>query len=102
MSTRRKITFNKRITLLALKPSPGRGEPTETARAIVWADVSDVGVTTKFSALQAGAEVSFSVIMWRKEFKDYTHCDFDGIRYKIIETGAAANPLHIRLLLNRG
>lgn len=98
----KKISFNKRITLLTLKPAQGRGEPTETARAIVWADVSDIGVTTKMTALSAGAEVSFSVIMWRKEFKDYTHCDVDGIRYKIVETGAAANPLHIRLLLNRG
>lgn len=100
----KRIAFNKRITLLALKPSQGRGEPTETARAIVWADVSDVGVTTKFSALQAGAEVSFSVIMWRSEFEksQFTHAEYGGIRYKIEETGAAANPLHIRLLLNRG
>lgn len=100
----RKIAFNKRITLLALKPSTGRGEPIKTARATVWADVSDVGVTTKMTALSSGAEVQFSVIMWRREFEksEFTHLEFNKIRYKIIETGSAANPLHIRLLVNRG
>lgn len=104
MSTRHRIAFNKRITLLTLKPAQGRGEPIKTAHAIVWADVSDIGVTTKMTALSAGAEVSFSVIMWRREFEGFgfTHAEYGGIRYKIVETGAAVNPLHIRLLLNRG
>lgn len=98
----RKIAFNKRITLLTLEPAEGRGEPAEKARAAVWADVSDIGVTTKLTALSAGEEVSFSVIMWRAEYKGYTHAEYGGVRYKIAETGAAANPLHIKLLLERG
>lgn len=135
----KKVVFNKRITLLALKPSTGRGEPQiakvsknegaprlsscsasersviaandlqfdryiETARATVWADVSDAGVTTKMTALSSGAEVQFSVIMWRSEFEEseFTHLEFNKIRYKIIESGSAANPLHIRLLVSRG
>ncbi len=98
----RKTAFNKRIALLALKPSEGRGEPAEIARATVWADISDIGVATKLTALSAGEEVSFSVIMWRAEYKGYTHAEYGGVRYKIVETGAAANPLHIKLLLKRG
>ncbi len=98
----KKIAFNKRITLLTLEPAEGRGKPAEKARASVWADVSDIGVTTKLTALSAGEEVSFLVIMWRAEYKGYTHAEYGGIRYKIVETGAAANPLHIRLLLERG
>ncbi len=98
----RKTAFNKRIVLLALKPSEGRGEPAEIARATVWADISDIGVTTKLTALSAGEEVSFSMIMWRAEYNGYTHAEYGGVRYKIIETGAAANPLHIKLLLKRG
>lgn len=98
----RKTAFNKRIVLLALEPAEGRGEPVETARATVWADISDIGVTTKLTALSAGEEISFSVIMWRAEYKGYTHAEYGGVRYKIAETGAAANPLHIKLLLERG
>lgn len=97
----KKIVFNRKITLLALEPRSGFAEPAETARAAVWADVSDVGATTKLSALQAGQTVTLAVIMWRKEFRDYTHCEVDGVRYKIAQTGAARNNLHIKLLLER-
>lgn len=98
----KKVTFNRKITLLELTPQSGFKEPLETARAIVWADVSEVGVTTKFAALQAGQSVSLSVVMWRREFRGFTHCEVDGVRYKIVETGAARNELHIKLLLERG
>lgn len=98
----KKIAFNRKITLLTLEPQSGLKEPLETARATVWADVSEVGVTTKFAALQAGQSVSLSVVMWRREFRGFTHCEVDGVRYKIAETGAARNELHIKLLLERG
>lgn len=98
----KKIAFNRKITLLTLKPQGGLKEPLETARANVWADVSEVGATTKLAALQAGQSVSLSVVMWRREFHGYTHCEIDGVRYKIAETGAARNELHIKLLLERG
>lgn len=98
----KKVTFNHKITLLAFAPQSGFKEPLETARATAWADVSEVGATTKFAALQAGQSVLLSVVMWRKEFRGFTHCEVDGVRYKIVETGAARNALHIKLLLERG
>ncbi len=97
----KKHAFNRKITLLTLAPQSGFSEPAETARAVVWADVSEPGVTTKFAAMQAGQTVSLAVIMWRKEFKGYTHCEIDGARYKIAETGAARKDLHVKLLLER-
>lgn len=100
--SKKKTTFNRKITLLTFTPQSGFQEPLETARATVWANVSEVGVTTKFAALQAGQSVSLSVVMWRSEFYGYTHCEVDGVRYKIAETGAAGNELHIKLLLERG
>lgn len=98
----KKIAFDRKITLLELKPQSRVEKPLETARAVVWANVSEPGVTTKFTALQAGQDVQLSVIMWRREFKNFTHCELDRIRYKIIQTGAAKNELHIKLLLERG
>lgn len=98
----KKITFDRKITLLTLESQSGFNNPAEMARAVVWADVSEVGVTTKFAAAQAGTQVSLSVVMWRSEFRGYTHCEIDGVRYKIAETGAAKNSLHIKLVLERG
>lgn len=98
----KKLPFNRKITLLTLEPQNGHYEPAEVARATVWANISDVGATTKFAALQAGQTVSLAVTMWRKEFKNFSHADVDGVRYKIVETGAAKNDLHVKLLLERG
>lgn len=98
----KKIAFDRKITLLKLTPQSRVEKPLETVRAVVRADVSEPGVTTKFAALQAGQDVQLSVIMWRGEFKNFTHCEIDGVRYKIVQTGAAKNKLHIKLLLERG
>ena len=98
----KKLPFNRKITLLPLEPQSGCPEPAEVARATVWANISDIGATTKFAALQAGQTVSLAVTMWRKEYRDYTHAEVDGTRYKIVETGAAKSDLHIKLMLERG
>ena len=98
----KKTSFNRKITLIELEPQSGFAEPAEKARAVVWADVSDVGATTKYAALQSGQSVSLAVVMWRNEFKSYTHCEINNVRYKIVQTGAAKNTLHIKLLLERG
>lgn len=98
----KKLPFNRKITLLTLEPQNGCREPSEIARATVWANISDVGSTTKFAALQAGQTVSLAVTMWRREFRDYSHAEVDGVRYKIVETGSAKSDLHIKLLLERG
>ncbi|MCI7758539.1 MAG: hypothetical protein MSH49_00765 [[Eubacterium] saphenum] len=98
----KKLPFNRKITLLTLEPQKGYSEPAEVARATVWANISDVGSTTKFAALQAGQTVSLAVTMWRREFRDYSHAEVDGTRYKIVETGSAKSDLHIKLLLERG
>ncbi len=96
------MSFNRKITLLSIRSPAGRGEPEITARATVWADVSDVGAVTKLTALSAGQELSLAVIMWRREYKDYSHAEYEGRRYKIAHTGSAKNELHIKLLLERG
>lgn len=99
---RNESAFNDRLTLIKLKSSTGREEPVLVSSATVWARVSDVGVTTKYAALAAGQNVSLSAVMRRAEFADYTHAEYNGVRYKIVSTGAAANTLHIKLMLERG
>lgn len=96
------MCFNKRLTLLTLGQPTGRGEPRETARAVVWADVSEVGTVTKFEAMAVGVNLSLTAVMWRREYGNYTHAEYGGVRYRISQTGACANPLHIKLSLERG
>ncbi len=98
---KRKHAKNKKIDMLVVSSSP-RGEPVEQARVRVWADVFDAGAVTKFTAMQAGQIVSLCAVIYRAEFRGYTHCEVDGIRYKIIEHGAAESPLDIKLILERG
>ena len=96
------MCFNKRLTLLTLRYPPGRGEPDITDSAEVWADVSDVGTVTKLEAMAAGINAELTAVMWRREFRDFTHAEYGGVRYRIVQTGSAANTLHIKLTLERG
>ena len=94
--------FNKKIRLLTLTPVPGLREPKITDSTEVWADVSDVGTVTKLEAMAAGINAELTAVMWRREFRDFTHAEYGGVRYRIVQTGSAANTLHIKLTLERG
>lgn len=94
--------FNKKIRLLTLEPAPGLSEPEITDSAEVWADVSDIGTVTKLEAMAAGINAELTAVMWRREFRDFTHAEYGGVRYRIVQTGSAANTLHIKLTLERG
>lgn len=96
------MCFNKRLTLLTLRYPTGHGEPDITDSAEVWADVSDVGTVTKLEAMAAGINAELTAVMWRREFRDFTHAEYGGVRYRIVQTGSAANTLHIKLTLERG
>lgn len=96
------MCFNKRLTLLALAYPTGRGKPEETARADVWADVSEPGTVTKYEAMAVGVNISLTAVIWRREYTGYTHAEYNGVLYKIVQTGAASNDLHIKLSLERG
>lgn len=95
--------FDKRLTLLRLELIAGhRSNYAEKDRAVVWASVSEPSVTARMNALSVGEEISYSAVMWRGEFRDFTHAELDGVRYRITQTGGTDNPLKIRLLLARG
>ncbi len=96
------MKFNKKIRLLTLTPVPGLAEPEITDSAEVWADVSDIGTVTKLEAMAAGVNAELTALMWRREYRDYTHVEYGGSRYRIVQTGSAANTLHIKLTLERG
>lgn len=96
------MCFNKKLTLLTLEYPPVRGEPKVTDSAEVWADITEPGTVTKFQGLAAGYDIALTAVMWRREYRGFTHVEYHGVRYKISATGAAANQLHIKLSLTRG
>ena len=98
------MTFNKRITLLKLVTKNGGKGFEITAQRTVWAEVRDIGVTTKYTAAAAGREATLQTICHRKEYEaeSYTHAEYSGKRYRIESTGAADNERHIRLIFAKG
>lgn len=98
-----KNAFNKRVTLKKIVPVAGSGEPVTEASYTAWADVYDVGITTKYTALNSGAEITLGMEMWRSEFEkgEYTHAEYSGKTYRISQVGRAKNDLHIKIMLER-
>lgn len=98
------MTLNKRITLLKLRRANGSGGYETAAEKKVYASVSDIGVTTKYTAVSAGREAELQAVVWRSEFlKDsYTHIEYKGEKYRIDSTGRAENDRFIKLILAKG
>lgn len=93
--------IRKKIKLLTLAPQNGSAELARLNEKTVWAEVGNIGVTTKFSAMTAGKEAEMQLILWRSEYEGQTHAEVNGTIYKITETGAADNDLRVKLLLGR-
>lgn len=91
----------KKIKLLTLLPQNGSAELVKQNEKLIWAEVNNIGVTTKFSAMSAGKEAELQLIVWGSEYNGQTHAEVNGVTYKITETGATDNGLRLKLLLGR-
>lgn len=96
------MAFKSRIRLFTVINGKGSEPSEEQGNKIVWADVNDIGVTTKYSAEAAGYSAELQVLMYRREYSGQTHAEYNGIKYKISSSGRAENDLHIKLILSRG
>ena len=94
---------HRKITLFTLKQGNGSKGliEDEKTRRTVWAEVGDIGVTTKMAAMSAGKSADCQVTMLRAEYSGQSHVSIGGTVYKITETGAAGSPLRVKLLLER-
>ena len=98
------MTFDKRITLLLTETANGDGEEITVKSRKIWANVRDIGVTLKYSAVSAGRDAELQVICHRSEYEDayYNEAEYRGRRYRIDSTGAADTERHIKLILVKG
>lgn len=95
------MTFKDRIKLLKLKRGTGSSGYSVECSRVIWAKVSDVGITTKLSAEAAGKSAELQAYCHRKEAEGFTHAEYKGVRYRIDSTGAADNERHIRMILTK-
>lgn len=91
----------KKIKLLTLLPKNGSAELVKQNEKLIWAEIGNIGVTTKFAAMSAGKEAELQLVVWGSEYNGQTHAEINGIIYKITETGTTDNGLRIKLLLGR-
>lgn len=96
------MAFKSRLRLFTVTSGQGSETATEEGNERVWADVTDMGVTTKYAAVAAGFTAELQAVMYRREYKGQTHAEYNGAKYKISSTGRAENDLHIKLILSRG
>ena len=91
----------KKIKLLTFAPQNGSAELVRQNEKIIWAEVGNIGVTTKLSAMSVGKEAELQLIIWRSEYDRHTHAEVNSVVYTITETVAADNDLRVKLLLGR-
>lgn len=96
------MAFKSRLRLFTVISGMGSEASSEQSSKLIWADVTDIGVTTKYAATAAGYSAELQAIMYRREYGGQTHAEYNGVKYKISSTGRAENDLHIKLILSRG
>lgn len=96
------MAFTSRLRLFTLVSGKGSEAAEEQGDERVWANVTDMGVTTKYAAVAAGFTAELQAVMYRREYHGQTHAEYNGTKYKISSTGRAENDLHIKLILSRG
>ena len=99
----RKHAINHKVHLLQMEPSQGRAAPTVKTEKMVYANVYEMSITAQAAQLQIGDRASYSVEIWRVDYRDfYTHARVDGVVYKIDGVYRTDNALTYRLVLVRG
>ena len=99
----RKHAINHKVYLLQLEPLQGRAAPVVKTEKMVYANVYEMSITAQAAQLQIGDKASYSMEIWRVDYRDYyTHCRVDGIVYKIDGVYRTDNALTYRLVLTRG
>lgn len=93
--------MNSRLTLFNITPGRGNTPSAESDRRTVWADVGMVGVVTQYNAQSAGKKAELSAVMWAKSYKNETHAEYRGVKYKIDSVGPSENEMKIKLILTR-
>lgn len=93
--------MQKHISLFFITPSKGTNPPTESEKRTVWADVYLTGIRTQASMMSAGKTTEYTAEVWKESYKNETHAEFDGEKYKIEAVLPGRDKYRLKLLLSR-
>lgn len=94
--------MDTQIKLKTFSAPYGTGQPQELTSKTVFADVDFASVTMQANMLSIGQAVTHEVTMFRYDFDNQTHAEYDGQLYIIKSIGKTKYPDRIKLLLSRG
>ena len=95
------MSFKNKLSLVLIKEGVGAGTPMEESSTDVWADVTEVGFTTKMAAVSAGYKAEYQAVMYRNEYSGQNYVRWAGEMFRITSTGRAKNDRHIKLIFAR-
>ena len=99
----RKHAINHKVYLVQMEPAQGRAAPVVKTEKMAYANVYEMSITAQAAQLQIGDKASYSMEIWRVDYRDYyTHAKVDGVTYKIDGVYRTDNALTYRLVLTRG
>lgn len=99
----RKHAINHKVYLVQMEPAQGRAAPVTKEEKLIYANVYEMSITAQAAQLQIGDRASYSMEIWRVDYRDYyTHAKVDGVTYKIDGVYRTDNALTYRLVLTRG
>jgi len=93
--------MQERISLLFITPSKGTNPPIESEKRTVWADVYHTGIRTQASMMSVGKKIEHTVEVWKESYKNETHAEYDGVKYKIETALPGRDKYRLKLLLSR-
>lgn len=93
--------MNELITLFTLTPGKGTNPPTESGKRTVWADVYLSGIKTQASMMSVGKKTEKTAELWKESYKNETHADYGGEKYKIEAVLPSRDKYRLKLLLSR-
>lgn len=100
----KRVLFNKSLTLVKVTETYGHSSETVENSLTVKGDVSLPSLSLKTSVEGAGRKIDLTAQVWKRDFdKDnFTHLEYDSIRYRIDNISTGLNDLIVKLSLERG
>lgn len=97
--------IRKDTAVLLTQERPGTGvaaEPDIVDKLSTWCQQDEVGSVTYWSAQSQGVKLDMTIIIWKRERREFTHATIGGKKYQIAHVGKAKDPRDLKLHLVRG
>ena len=100
----KRVLFNKSLTLVKVVEGYGYSSENTETTLNVKGDISLPSLSLKTSVEGVGRKIDLTAQVWKRDFdKDqFTHLEYNNIRYRIDNISTGLNDLIVKLSLERG